>query len=204
LKIDAEIDLHGYTANEARQQMEGAWARRVWHGLTRVRVIHGSGAVLWEVVRSWAEEKGIPWTVEPRNPGVTILLPGTRSSASPAPPNRPLSALKDYTPRKPAPPPASKATAPPEDTPTPGTRASLSSAADPMAEEFERLAEEDRIQIFKRKQGFGALPPAASEAAPKHLPSLPPQEKDLMAEEFARLARTDSGALRRKKREPED
>ena len=78
-KIDAELDLHGHTAVSARNELEMVWSRRAWQGLRRVRIIHGTGQVLYQVVRKWADEKSIPWTLETYNPGVTILLDRVKS-----------------------------------------------------------------------------------------------------------------------------
>src|SRR5262245_45147813 len=94
MRLDREIDLHGYTRAEARAHLEAIWARREWHGLRRVRIIHGTGAVLHRVVRQWCEEKGIPWTTEAQNPGVTILHPGLRPKTPPVPPHHPMAHLK--------------------------------------------------------------------------------------------------------------
>jgi len=87
--------VHGSTPNGRRRQ---------WYGLQRVRIIHGTGSVLHALVRLWCEEKGLAWTVESQNPGVTILHPGRRLQAAPAPPHRPLNSLNKRLPsRKPEP-----------------------------------------------------------------------------------------------------
>jgi hypothetical protein len=91
MRVDSEIDLHGYTSQEARSELNRIWGRRCWQGLRRVRVIHGNGAVLRSVVRNWCEDQGIPWATEPMNPGTTILHPVNRTKFPPAVTHRPLS-----------------------------------------------------------------------------------------------------------------
>jgi len=159
LKIDYEVDLHGDTSAGARSRLETIWSTKSWHGLRRVRVIHGTGAVLWKVVRTWCEEKGIEWTTESHNAGVTILHPGRRAVSSPAPPHRPLAQLSQVKASKP-----------------------------------------------KKETKSEKLPVKAVELAPPEIrkvkterPVEKSQDKDLMAEEFARLAEEDERALRKQK-----
>lgn len=94
MKIDREIDFHHYTRAEMLTALENAWASRVWHGCMRIRIIHGTGEVLWHEVRDWCDDKGIPWAPEPRNPGATILFPSKQARTSPAPAHKPLAKEK--------------------------------------------------------------------------------------------------------------
>jgi hypothetical protein len=91
MRVDSEIDLHGYTALEARSELDRIWGRRCWQGLKRVRVIHGNGSVLRKVVRNWCDDRGIPWATELMNPGTTILHPANRTVFPPSVTHRPLS-----------------------------------------------------------------------------------------------------------------
>jgi hypothetical protein len=91
MRVDSEIDLHGYTALEARAELDRIWGRRCWQGLKRVRVIHGNGSVLRKVVRNWCDERGIPWATELMNPGTTILHPVNRAEFPPSLTHRPFS-----------------------------------------------------------------------------------------------------------------
>jgi hypothetical protein len=147
-KINEEIDLHGYTANEARHRLQSVWATRRWQGMQRVRVIHGTGAVLYRVVRDWCDEKAIEWTTEPHNPGVTILHPARRRLPGHNLTHRPLARHRDKLAHLPLAkpvepePPAAEHPAPPK----PG-------GVDPMAAEFERLASEDSTTLRRRKRG---------------------------------------------------
>jgi hypothetical protein len=132
-----------------RAYLESIWSRREWHGLQRVRVIHGTGATLWRALRQWCDEKGIPWGTEPRNPGVTILHPAHRALPAQALPHRPLALLKRQRPAEKPPeeeraPPAPSEAAPP---------AAPQKTRDLMAEEFERLLKEDPRLTQKRKRG---------------------------------------------------
>lgn len=160
LKIDFEVDLHGDTSAGARSRLETIWSTKSWHGLRRVRVIHGTGEVLWKVVRLWCEEKGIEWTTESHNAGVTILHPGRRAVSAPAPPHRPLAKLSEVKTSKP------KKEAKPEKPPI--------KTVEPIPP-----SESKKVQATR-----------APETAEK---------KDLMAEEFARLAEEDERALRKQK-----
>lgn len=91
MRVDSEIDLHGYTALEARSELDRIWGRRCWQGLKRVRVIHGNGVVLRRVVRNWCDDRGIPWATELMNPGTTIIHPANRTVFPPSVTHRPLS-----------------------------------------------------------------------------------------------------------------
>lgn len=158
-RIDAELDLHGFTAQEARTVLEGVWSRKVWHGKARVRIIHGTGEVLWSFVRTWADEKGITWTLEGHNTGVTILHPGSRSQTSHLP-NRPFTRHHDVLRKaieqaaassgpkvtrspKPVPPTAAVSSAPKE--------VSISET-DLFKQEMERLADIPSTTLQRRKR----------------------------------------------------
>ena len=88
MKVSAEIDFHKHSAIQMRDKLEHIWSRRTWHGLQRVRVIHGKGEVLIPELRRWCEEKGIDWSPEPGNPGATLIFPGRRTLPSSGPTNR--------------------------------------------------------------------------------------------------------------------
>lgn len=197
MKPDREIDLHGYTSSEARTLLDKRWARKEWQGLQRVRIIHGTGDVLHGLVRLWCEEKGLVWTTEERNPGVTILHPGRRLQTESPPPHRPLNGLKQRL--SPAQRLAMKSKT--EFDLLSETQNGMSSAVtesdvstDLMAEEFAKLEDADAFVLHKRKHNL--IPPAADGLpADKSSPSrsMPPAlslpSRDLMAEEFERLGR---------------
>lgn len=203
--VDREIDLHGYTSAEARSRLNMIWSTREWQGLQRIRVIHGTGSALYALVRLWCEEKGIEWTVETPNTGVTILHPGRRLQAESATPHRPLHPLKHHPARR-----VDKETVTrgdkaktPYDPPGQSLMASTS-AVDPMAEEFERLKQDDALTMFKRKRDLVPPRPAPTRARadrPKSfLPAVPPPPApDLMAAEFARLGEEAAKITRKRK-----
>lgn len=138
MRVDREVDFHHHTVAQMRDWLDRAWAQREWDGLRRVRIIHGRGAALPPALRTWCDEKGIPWSVDPGNPGVTILHPGMRRVPSPRAAQRPLAELRK------ARPPARRAL---EEAASPRGDAE----PDLMAAEFERLAEEDRRRLLGRK-----------------------------------------------------
>jgi hypothetical protein len=140
-KIDREIDFHHYTRAQMRAELDRVWGSGAWRGLRRVRVIHGAGEVLGREFRAWCDEKGLAWTAEPHNPGVTILLPGRRAQTTPAPPHRPMARLKHRLP------PAPTGREEPQ-APVPS-----SSDAQLFAEEIERIAGTDSETLRRRKRG---------------------------------------------------
>jgi hypothetical protein len=148
-KIDAEIDLHGLTAASARDQLETVWSRRVWQGLRRVRIIHGTGEVLYKIVRLWADDKSIPWTLEAYNPGVTILQPALRREHSVVPANRPFARhrkeLTDLVTSK-------RESAGPDRLPVSVENSAVQ--ADLFAQEIDRLEQQDPRSVHKRKHGL--------------------------------------------------
>lgn len=74
--VDAEIDLHGLTVEQMRLMLQKRWPE--WQGMTRVRVIHGRGEALKPALERWCRERGIPYALEPGNPGATRLFPAHR------------------------------------------------------------------------------------------------------------------------------
>jgi hypothetical protein len=197
MKPDREIDLHGYTSKEARTFLDKRWAQSEWHGLQRIRIIHGTGDVLHGLVRLWCEEKGLMWTTEERNPGVTILHPGRRLQTPAPPPHRPLNGLKQRLS------PAQRRAMKPEsasDIPSDTQDRARSSggeddvSTDLMAAEFDRLGEADAFLLHKRKHNLSPPKPTNSLSDKSDSPrSQPPAPSlpapDLMAEEFERLGR---------------
>ena len=109
MRVDAEKDFHGFSVAGMMQWLEDNWASRRWHGLRRVRVIHGNGEVLPPALREWCDHKGIQWAPESGNPGTTILHPAARQLPKPPTANKPLREIKKRVspvlPVKPAPPP---------------------------------------------------------------------------------------------------
>lgn len=205
---DREVDLHGYTASEARSRLNVLWSTREWHGLQRIRVIHGTGSVLHALVKLWSEEKGMSWTVEPHNPGVTILHPGRRLQTPPAPAHRPLASLKRELPRE------KRKEA--ETTRRPASHVSHADAdagaevddgltdEERMKREFDRLGVQDALTLFKRKRDLLAPRESQHGSQPDEIVAQPrtpgPQsDPDLMAQEFARLGEEPSQITRKRK-----
>ena len=158
-RIDAELDLHVHTAASARDQLEFVWSRRIWQGMRRVRIVHGTGAVLYKVVRRWAEEKAIPFTLEAFNPGVTILQPSLRRDHAMPPSNQPFARHVDNL-RALLPPVtengrrAEESPATVSPTPEATARPSRQQEKDLFAEAMEQLAMEDPRATHRRKQGL--------------------------------------------------
>jgi hypothetical protein len=137
MKADREVDFHGFTAMQMQQALEDIWAGRRWHGLRRVRVVHGTGTVLWRVLREWCDAKGIPWVPEPSNPGATVLHPSRRVLPPSLQRHRPLARLKHLrTTHQPCPASSSSPLGEPQDL---------------MAEEFRHLAKLDAHTLLRRK-----------------------------------------------------
>lgn len=151
-RIDAELDLHGYTAEAARDQLDLLWSRQTWRGMRRVRIIHGSGEVLYKVVRRWADEQSIPWTVEIYNPGVTILQPALRRHEPDVPANRPFARYHEKL-RSLIPPEPPNEAQPPDVATNPKPEIRNSKSPDLFALEMERLEKQDPRAIHKRKHG---------------------------------------------------
>lgn len=148
-RCDLEVDFHGYTAAEMRAALDDTWGRRRWQGLRRVRVVHGTGEVLWRVLREWCDEKGIPWAPD-RRAGATVVFPVQRATHGRGPAHRPLGALRERA--------RPTTEAAPEDhspAPEPGAPSDASDARDLMAEEFERLATVDERVLRRRKARGG-------------------------------------------------
>jgi hypothetical protein len=204
--IDREIDLHGFTASEARSKLNSLWATREWQGLQRVRVIHGTGSVLHALVKLWCEEKGVAWTVEPNNPGVTIIYPGRQLQSDPAPPHRPLKSLQ----------PLKKRAQLSDSTKKQSTENSRIeeeenglSDSERMSQEFERLGVTRFGSILGQKNsddaGIEVSTPlqlrVPDQLAVEAEQTRPGQKSDPMEEEFARLGGDDALTLFKMKRE---
>lgn len=77
LDVDLEVDLHGHTAEEMRSLLQHEWPS--WRGMRRVRLIHGRGDVLKRELEIWCREMGIPFEIEPNNPGSARIYPTERT-----------------------------------------------------------------------------------------------------------------------------
>lgn len=74
VKVDGECDLHGFTRREALAELEQAIRELRRRGGRRLRVIHGCGEVLSEMVYEYAgRTAGLVATPERNNPGSCIL-----------------------------------------------------------------------------------------------------------------------------------
>jgi hypothetical protein len=71
--VNAEVDLHGLTAEQARLALQRSWPG--WRGMRSVRIVHGQGAVLKPEIVRWCSEMGIPCLPDDRNPGALRILP---------------------------------------------------------------------------------------------------------------------------------
>lgn len=157
MKVDDELDLHGFTIAESRESLNSNWASKRWLGARRVRIIHGTGVALWSFVRQWADEKGIPWTLETFNPGVTILHPTMCERPAPMPAHKPMARFRGILPAPKAPPcklkPAKIDPAHAPYNPAPPANTQPKPSFDPMEEEFKRLGNADAREMQKRKGG---------------------------------------------------
>lgn len=75
--VDIEVDLHGYTAEEMIALLRDEWPG--WRGMVRVRLVHGRGSVLKPALDAWCAEMGIPFEMEPNNPGSALIYPSQRT-----------------------------------------------------------------------------------------------------------------------------
>lgn len=76
MKADRELDYHGYTVKEMVEELDRLRNSPSWHGLSRVRVIHGRGQKLAPAVRAWCTRRQVSWSPEPFNAGAIVLYPG--------------------------------------------------------------------------------------------------------------------------------
>lgn len=77
VKVDAECDLHGLTRKEALEELEYQIRELQRRGGRRLRVIHGCGEVLSEMVYNYGRRTpGIVVTPERDNPGSCIVNVG--------------------------------------------------------------------------------------------------------------------------------
>lgn len=148
MRIDAEVDYHGFTRDEMVRDLDRTLDAGRWAGLQRVRVIHGTGMVLGHAARDWADRRGMPWAPEPGNPGTIILHPSSRhnnASRHAAPAHRPrrLPRPHTHTPSAHSAPFAAQDRVPPRSSP---------SDIDAMAREFEALGAAPQHEIQKRKR----------------------------------------------------
>jgi len=161
---DREVDFHGFTAAEMRAALNKSWAG--WHGLKSVRIIHGTGQVLWRELHSWCAEKGIEFTLEAHQ-GSTLIHPNVRSVLPPAPSHRPLARLQklavrtEPTRRVNSTANASRPVHRIQDSPGPPADSNPKSeihnpkSTDLFAQEFDRLARENPHVTRARKRGGG-------------------------------------------------
>lgn len=75
--VDAEIDLHGMTAEQLRIALQQHWSE--WRRLHSVRIVHGQGAVLRPEIVRWCGEMGIPYLPDTRNAGALRIFPRQRT-----------------------------------------------------------------------------------------------------------------------------
>jgi len=124
---DLEYDLHGHTSEEMRLLLQTEWPG--WRGMQRVRLVHGRGDVLRPALAAWCSEMGIPFEIEPNNPGSALIYPTQRNAVQPL---KLTNTLKD------------KGLAL-----TPVQQAELN---DPVAAQKAREAEKARRQVEERKR----------------------------------------------------
>jgi hypothetical protein len=75
--VDAEIDLHGQTAEQLRVTLQQRWP--AWRNLDRVRIVHGQGTVLKPSIERWCAETGVPYLPDTRNAGALCIFPRQRT-----------------------------------------------------------------------------------------------------------------------------
>ena len=75
--VDAEIDLHGLTAEQLRIALQQRWPQ--WRGLRSVRIVHGQGTVLRPEIERWCAETGIPYLPDAHNAGALRIFPRERT-----------------------------------------------------------------------------------------------------------------------------
>ena len=205
--IDREIDLHGFTAVECRSRLNSLWATREWQGLQRVRLIHGTGSVLHALVKLWCEEKGIAWTVEPHNPGVTIVHPGQQLQTLPPPPHHPLKTLHPLKKRTVSSSPQQKLST---DNQQKAEEENELSDFERMNQEFDRLGVSKSGSLLDRKNSEEPGDKVETERLQLVTPNLvagdleqkeQAKKSDPMEEEFMRLGDDDSLTLFKLKRD---
>ena len=96
MRVDEENDFHGYSQAGMIEWLNAEWGSRRWHGLRRIRIIHGKGEVLHAALREWCDQKGIPWAAEAGNPGATIIRPAGRQAQTFSPAHKPLTHIKRH------------------------------------------------------------------------------------------------------------
>lgn len=215
--IDREVDLHGYTGVEARAELNRKWPG--WSGLQRVSIIHGTGDTLHALVRLWCEEKGVMWTLDERNTGVTIVHPGRQLQTGPLPVHRPMSVsetLHELRARtRTSKPDGAKPTASSGSAPSPGKsdsgnrsrKATAGPSRDLFAEEMQRLEASDPLYLHKSKHSL-TPPPVYDEPGVSSADTRPDAENasrprlDPMALAFERLGKEPASVTRRRKGDP--
>lgn len=80
MKVDRELDYHGYSVKEMLADLDSLRDSPTWRGLERVRVIHGKGEKLAPAVRAWCTRRQVSWYPEPFNEGAVVLHPGVSPS----------------------------------------------------------------------------------------------------------------------------
>lgn len=75
--VDAEVDLHGCSAEQLRTMLQQKWSG--WRGLNAVRIVHGQGVVLKPEIVRWCEEMGIPYLPDAHNAGAVRIFPRQRT-----------------------------------------------------------------------------------------------------------------------------
>lgn len=78
---DADVDLHGLTAEELRMELQRLWPR--WRGLQSVRIVHGQGTVLKPEIVRWCQETGVAFAPDERNAGALRIFPRQRAVPHP-------------------------------------------------------------------------------------------------------------------------
>ncbi|HSV73584.1 MAG TPA: Smr/MutS family protein [Chthonomonadales bacterium] len=155
MRADRDLDFHGHTREQMRQELDRLWGSGAWSGLQRVRVIHGRGTALWRELHRWCREKGLEFEREPHGGSTLVMVARPDAHGSKGPLNRPLAGLAvllpDLQPDAPAP---RARRQPPPPTPEPPAAGSPPTVDDRTAfEHAVREIERQDPRVVRKRKG---------------------------------------------------
>jgi len=160
MRADREIDFHGHTREEMRDELDHLWTSGVWAGLQCVRVIHGRGAALWRELQHWCRERGLEFHREHHGGSTLVQVQRHGEPRSSGPPNRPLAGLASLLPHLPPEPPAPRRRPPPVPRPSSRPEAPPPPAPDveddhALFEQAVRQLEREDPRVLRKRKGAG-------------------------------------------------